>query len=295
MDSQPIKDFCYSLGLTEVGIAPNHLPPPEKQPDICPLAAGKGPERYDLTGVLPGCRAAVVVLFPYYQQPLAGANLSLYCQFSDYHPVVRTYLEKNTGWMGKNWPESRQLAIVDTSVLAERQLAVEAGLGFVGDNECLINRTYGSWCFIGAVLTTLPLELDAPERGECCHCGACARNCPGDCYRSGLYDYRTCKSYLTQKKGELQPEELAILRKTSLVFGCDECQRCCPHNAHVPVTPLPEFRRDRLATLQAKDLEPLTNRQFREKYGSRAFAWRGKKILLRNLALLEEKGTKENL
>lgn len=236
-----------------------------------------------------------MVLFPYYQQPLAGANLSLYCQFSDYHPVVRTYLEKITGWMGKNWPESRQLAIVDTSVLAERQLAVEAGLGFVGDNECLINRTYGSWCFIGAVLTTLPLELDAPERGECCHCGACARNCPGDCYRSGLYDYRTCKSYLTQKKGELQPEELAILRKTSLVFGCDECQRCCPHNAHVPVTPLPEFRRDRLATLQAKDLEPLTNRQFREKYGSRAFAWRGKKILLRNLALLEEKGTKENL
>lgn len=295
MDTRPIKEFCRSLGLTEVGIAPNHLPEPKEQPDICPLAAGKGPERYDLTGVLPGCRAAVVVLFPYYQEPVAGENLSLYCQFPDYHPVVRRYLEKIAAWMGQNWPESRQTAIVDTSVLAERQLAVEAGLGFVGDNECLINGTYGSYCFIGAVLTTLPLEPDAPDRGECHHCGACARACPGNCFGSGLYDYRTCKSYLTQKKGELLPEEIAILRKTPLVFGCDECQRCCPHNARVPVTPIPEFRHGRRARLTVEELEPLTNRQFKEMYGQRAFAWRGKKLLLRNLALLEPDSLKDKL
>lgn len=288
MESQPIKDFCRSLGLPAVGIAPNRLPEPEQPPDICPLAAGKGPERYDLTGVLPGCQAAVVVLFPYYQPPVEGANLSLYCQFPDYHGIIRQYLDRIAAWLDRHWPGSRQAAIVDTSVLAERQLAVEAGLGFAGDNGCLIHGTWGSWCFIGAVLTTLPLEPDAPDRRECCHCGACARHCPGGCFASGRYDYRVCKSYLTQKKGELTPEEIAILRKTPLVFGCDECQRCCPHNAQVPVTPIPEFKMRRQARLTARELENLTNRQFKEKYGERAFAWRGKKLLLRNLALLDE-------
>lgn len=295
MDTQPVKDFCRSLRLTAVGIAPNRLPAPEKQPDICPLAAGRGPERYDLTGVLPGCRAAVVVLFPYYQPPEPDANLSLYCQFPDYHGIIRQYLEKIAAWMGRNWPESHQKTIVDTSVLAERQLAVEAGLGFEGDNGCIISPVWGSWCFIGAVLTTLPLEPDAPELGECCHCGACARHCPGHCFDGGLYDYRTCKSYLTQKKGELAPEELAILKRTPLVFGCDECQRCCPYNARVPLTPIPEFRERRQARLTVEELEPLTNRQFKEKYGERAFAWRGKKLLLRNLALLDEEQRKDDL
>ena len=295
VDSRPVKEFCRSLGLTAVGIAPNHLPEPERQPDICPLAAGKGPERYDLTGVLPGCQAAVVVLFPYYQEPVNGANLSLYCQFPDYHGIIRQYLEKITAWLGQNWPESRQTTLVDTSVLAERQLAIEAGLGFEGDNGCLINGTWGSWCFIGAVLTTLPLDPDAPNTGECLHCGACARACPGNCFSSGQYDYRTCKSYLTQKKGKLPPEEITILRKTSLVFGCDECQRCCPHNARVPVTPILEFREKRQARLTARELEPLTNRQFKEQYGERAFAWRGKKLLLRNLALLADQQSKNDL
>ena len=289
MDSQPIKEYCRSLGLTAVGIAPNRLTEPEHRTDICPLAAGKGPERYDLAGVLPGCRAAVVILFPYYQLPVEGANLSLYCQFPDYHGIIRQYLEKITAWLGQNWPESHQEAVVDTSVLAERQLAIEAGLGFQGDNGCLINTTWGSWCFIGAVLTTLPLEPDLPDTGECGHCGACTRCCPGKCFSSGKYDYRTCKSYLTQKKGELTPEEIIILRKTPLVFGCDECQRCCPCNAQVPVTPVPEFKRRRQSRLTVQELEPLTNRQFKERYGERAFAWRGKKLLLRNLVLLNER------
>jgi epoxyqueuosine reductase len=85
-----------------VGIAPNRLPEPEQPSDICPLAAGKGPERYDLTGVLPGCQAAVVVLFPYYQPPVEGANLSLYCQFPDYHGIIRQYLDRVAAWLGQH-------------------------------------------------------------------------------------------------------------------------------------------------------------------------------------------------
>ncbi|MGP2528747.1 epoxyqueuosine reductase [Acidaminococcus sp. LBK-2] len=285
MDKERLKAFCRSLGLTEVGVAPCRLPVPDPLPEVCPLAAGKGPERYDLSQLLPGCRAAVVALFPYFLEPVKGSNLSLYCQLTDYHKVVPLYLEKIAGWLQAQAPESRQMTIVDTSPLAERDLAVQAGVGFLGDNGCLINETYGSWCFVGAVLTTVPLTPDQPRNQECLHCGSCSWACPGDCFQSGRYDYRSCKSYLTQKKGELTAEETAIIQKTPLIFGCDACQDCCPHNARAKETPLPEFRQERIPRLEESTLEAMTNRQFREAYGDRSFAWRGKKILLRNLEL----------
>lgn len=153
MDKENLKAFCGGLGLTEVGIAPGRLPVPDPLPEVCPLAAGKGPERYDLARLLPGCRAAVVVLFPYFLAPVEESNLSLYCQLTDYHKVVPLYLEKIAGWLQAQAPASQQMVIVDTSPLAERDLAVQSGVGFLGDNGCLINDTYGSWCFVGAVLT----------------------------------------------------------------------------------------------------------------------------------------------
>lgn len=287
MNADFIKDAAAGLGLPCVGIAAAHLPVPLQPQPICPLASGKGAERYDLTALLPGCQAAVVVLFPYYAGKEEATNLSLYCQIEDYHLVVPAYLEKLAAVLSEKGGQQR--CIVDTSPLTERLLAVQAGLGFIGDNQCLIHPVYGSYCFIGAVLTTLPLTPDRPSGGECLHCGACQRHCPGGCISTDGYDYHLCKSYLTQKKETLTPEETAVIAKTPLIFGCDECQRVCPHNRNLPVTPIKEFRQNRLFHLKREDIETLTNRQFRAAYGNRSFAWRGKKILLRNLDIVGEK------
>ena len=287
MNSTFIKEYAAQLGLTCTGIAPAHLPEPAIAAPVCPLASGYGPERYDLTGLLPGCQAAVVVLFPYSLPEVKPANLSLYRQLPDYHLIVPAYLEKIAARLAGLGGTQR--AIADTSPLTERLLAVQAGLGFVGDNQCLIHPVYGSYCFIGAVLTTLPLDPDAPNQGECLHCGACYRHCPGACLSKDGYVYERCKSYVTQKKGDLSPEECAIIRQTPLIFGCDECQRVCPHNAAVPETPIAEFHQSRLPFLTEADLEGLTNKQFRSAYGTYPFAWRGKKILLRNLDITQGK------
>ncbi len=103
------------------------------------------------------------------------------------------------------------------------------------------------------------------------------------------YDYHLCKSYLTQKKEPLTDREMEVIARTPLIFGCDECQRVCPHNKGVPITPIVEFRQNRLTMLRKEDIESLTNRQFRTTYGNRPFSWRGKKILLRNLDIVHAK------
>ena len=94
-----------------------------------------------------------------------------------------------------------------------------------------------------------------------------------------------CLSHLTQKTGELTPEEAALLSAHPLIWGCDVCQQVCPYNRAAPVTPLPEFRDDLVPALTLPDVAGQTRRQFLERYPGRAFTWRGPGPLQRNLEL----------
>lgn len=120
-------------------------------------------------------------------------------------------------------------------------------------------------------------------------CGKCLSACPGGALRGDSFDPERCLSHLTQKKGELPPEQEALVAAHPLIWGCDVCQLVCPHNAGAVETPLAPFREDRLDSLTSEAVEGLTNRQFREAYGERAFAWRGPAVLRRNLALQKKK------
>lgn len=285
MPSHAIKEFAKTLHLDAVGIAPPVLPlPPSayRQSPLCPLAAGIGEERYQPRRLLLSCKSVIVVLFPYYTGIPEDSNLSLYCRSLDYHAIVHTYLNKLIAFLQNIAPGVETKTLIDTSPLDDRWLAYQSGLGFFGDNHCFINDRYGSYCFIGSILTSLPLKADKPLEKTCLHCGQCHVRCPGGCFHDGLYEYGRCKSFLTQKKGSLSLPELTIIQQTPLVFGCDECQRHCPHNQGIWKTPLPEFYENRLLRLEPEDICHLSNRRFQSQYGDRAFAWRGKKILLRN-------------
>ena len=288
MTSEDIRIYAASLGLDAVCIAPALYAAPSKPvADVCPLTSGTGAERFSPDRLLPGCQSVIVIAFPYYAGLPPDANLSLYTQGPDYHALIHEFLETISSHISRCVPDSRQYCCTDTAPLSDRWLAYQAGLGFFGDNHCLIHPRYGSYCCIGSILTTLVLEPDQPLEQECLHCGACRRACPGQCLNNPpAFLYEHCKSYLTQKKGSLSLPEIEILRKTNLIFGCDECQRVCPHNKAVPITPIGAFRQHILPRLEADELEAMTNRQFREAYGNRAFAWRGKAILLRNMAYI---------
>lgn len=176
----------------------------------------------------------------------------------------------------------------DTSSLADRYMAYLAGLGFYGKNNCFISPKWGSYVVIGTILTTLEFEPNTPLEQSCMSCNRCITACLGQCLGHEEFKYDTCKSYLTQKKGELTDREQHIIAKTPLVFGCDVCQEVCPHNQGIPATPIPEFQRVE-PYIDINELETLTNKEFKAKYGNRAFSWRGKKILMRNQNIIEEK------
>ncbi len=286
-----LQEFCKELHIYEFGIAPWPLPENAKtilyESNPCPFTAADVEERLlGTTEFTPKC--AIVCLFPYYVERSGPSNLSRYTWATDYHLVINEYLEKLTEKLQK-MDTSAQFSIhCDTSPLADRYMAYLAGLGFYGKNNCFISPKWGSYVVIGTILTTLELEPNTPLGQSCMGCNRCITACLGQCLGHDEFKYDTCKSYLTQKKGDLTNEEETIIRKTPLVFGCDVCQEVCPHNQNIPTTPIPEFQHVE-PYIDINELETLTNKEFKAKYGNRAFSWRGKKILIRNQNIIERK------
>lgn len=247
-----------------------------------------GQRREAALSLCPGARGVYVAAFPYFAGYRPG-NLSLYARGEDYHRVVLRRLEAVCSALRTEHPQNSFLPGTDSSPLDERACARLAGVGIQGDNGLVIVEPYGSWVFLGTILTDLPLPSPATPAGECLHCGACIRACPGGALRAHPFDESRCLSALTQKKGSLSPEEEQALRSHPLIWGCDLCQQVCPYNRSPRLTDLKELRGEGqvpyLTSLGDEDLEGLSNRTFRSRYADRAFAWRGPAVLRRNLAL----------
>lgn len=283
-----LLDYANSLNLHAVGIAPFPIPAehyaeevPESQ---CPFEVGDYADKLNGGSRNIHLKTAVVVLFPYYRKFNGRVNLARYTWGEDYHLFAVDYLQKLQSFLEVNVPTTSKLEYeihVDTSPLADRHIAYLAGLGFWGKNKCLINDIYGSYFFIGSLLTSLNFPIDMPLNRTCYACNKCINNCLGNALNEKFLDYKKCKSYLTQKKGELTSEEIKIIAKDDIIFGCDICQDVCPHNRDITETPLPEFA-DITPFLEIENLMNLSNKQFKEIYGHKSFAWRGKTTLIRN-------------
>ncbi len=261
---EQLKAFCKSIGLDCCGIAPSP------------------------TGT--GC--AVVCLFPYYQPIETQRNLSRYAVMPDYHMVVRSYLLRISAFLQEQTANDFSSQVYcDNSPYQDRGLAYAAGLGIIGQNTCLIHPVYGSYVFIGYIVCeSLDLAPDKTLSGSCLGCKKCRAACYGGALQEECIQVDRCASYITQKKGILTKTEQSILMKNPLIWGCDACQEVCPHNQSIPITPILEFRQSLLPFLAQEDLLPLSGREFRRRYQQRAFSWRGKDVLLRNLTLKEQNG-----
>lgn len=229
-------------------------------------------------------KTCIVALFPYFCGYPEEYNLSIYTQGKDYHIVVKNILTRVSEALGlRNYQIH-----ADIGPEIERTLAIQAGLAFPGKNGMAINDKYGSYFFIGYIACNEEFELSSPDTRTCMDCGKCINACPGGALGEE-FNCNRCLSAITQKKGELSDWERELVKKNKMVFGCDVCQRVCPHNEDATHTVIPDFRENRITSLALADIEGLTNKTFKEKFGNRAFAWRGKSILERNIKINNSK------
>ncbi len=229
----------------------------------------------------PWAKSIIVCLFPYYTGEDENANISLYARIPDYHIVVKDKLNQICDFI-KNEKDAVCEAFSDTGVLHDRYLAYLAGLGFRGLNTCLINEEYGTYFFIGYIITDLELESDVPLKEECLKCGKCVKFCAGKALDGEYHlDVQKCVSYITQLK-EISEAQKKILTSQSMVYGCDKCQKMCPYNKNPKKTPIMEFYQKREAHIEKETLKNQSNREFKRKYSDFPFSWRGKGTILKN-------------
>jgi epoxyqueuosine reductase len=190
-------------------------------------------KRKEPSAIVADARVAVVVLESYLPPEAgsaSGVTIAKYARGTDYHRVMRQRLGRLSAWLESHGARVAH-AWADDGPVPERELAQRAGLGWIGKNTMLIRPGAGSFCFIGAVFTDLPLRPSAPFASD--HCGTCTRcleACPtGAIVEPRLLDATRCISYLTIESRAPVPEDL-VPQLEGWAFGCDICNDVCPWN-----------------------------------------------------------------
>lgn len=225
--------------------------------------------------------SVVMFIFPYFSGKHSG-NLSKYAMSQDYHIYANQELSNICNVLKQQFSDNNFLSFVDSSPLDEVACASKAKLGVVGKNGLLITKEYGSFVFIGAILTDKTIEYDCIEKTNCNSCGLCIQNCPTGALNSNGFCKDKCLSQITQQKGDIPAEYQIDMRENNTIWGCDKCQDVCPYNKFPTVTPIEYFKTNLIYDLY-KDttLNEIENR---------AFLWRGIAVLQRNINILTSSG-----
>ncbi len=232
--------------------------------------------------------SAMMICVPYFSS--VPENISAYACSRDYHLYFERLFDRILPELRELFPGYSFYGFADHSPISEVPAAAAAGLGVIGDNHLFITDKYSSFVFLGEVISDMPAEgygmpLYTGEVRTCRHCTACSRGCP-----EGL-DTSECLSALTQKKGVLDDREKAKLTEHGIVWGCDRCQNVCPYtkaaiSSGSIYTPIDFFYEKRIEKIDLDALYAMSEEEFFE----RAFSWRGKETIARNLRILGGKG-----
>ena len=225
---------------------------------------------------------AIMLAIPYFTAACLDPerNLSAYAVSKDYHGFFRNLFAELLPLLRERFPEYKFAGFADHSPIAELPAAAHAGLGVIGKNDLLLTEPYSSYVFLGELITDALLPSVSEPIRSCPDCGACKRACPKE-------KLGGCLSELTQKKQPLSDAEQENLIRYGSVWGCDLCQECCPYTIQAIqsgsiFTKIPYFSEDPIPRLTLETLDRMTD----EEFSSRAYSWRGRETIRRNLELL---------
>ncbi len=281
-----IKELALKNGIADIGFvkAREFIELKEIARKQVPFLKGSEDERINPFLINNNAKSIIVFICPYFSGNYG--NVSSYAMGKDYHMVLKD----------KAQPIINQLCLsgfsadffCDNSPLNERFLACSAGLGFIGKNGFLINNEYGSYVFIGHIITDAEFEYDKPIEMSCVGCDKCIKSCPTGALMENEYNAEKCISYITQKKSPLNEFEISAIKNSLMCWGCDACQKVCPHNGKK--TNISQFTDDLITDIKSIEC---SNREFKKMYADRAFSWRGKGVIERNLKIINNIKTKD--
>ncbi len=237
-------------------------------------------------------KTIISIAFPYaydfdYDE---SSCFSKYTMGLDYHIVIKKYLNSICSFITSLGGKS--MAFVDNNTLPERYIACLSGIGFIGKNNMLITKKYGSYVFLGEIITDLNINISKGHENhletinlfkECGECSICLNSCPTKAINNNIRNSNICLSYITQKK---HIEDIWVNKLEGRIFGCDSCQKFCPFNKKTNLSKIEEFKPyNFMKNADIEELIYLDNKNFKEKYNLTASAWRGKSLLQRNALL----------
>lgn len=220
-------------------------------------------------------KAVIVACFPYLlkEEDYKDINISKYAAVTDYHTVALNRLNYAAKKLNELYPGHEFAAFADNSPVPEVKAACSAGLGVRGLNTLLITEEYGSYVFIGEIVTNLEIGRNARPQKNCIGCKKCMEACPSGALSESGFEKAVCLSQITQKKGALSEKEEAFMKECGCVWGCDICQDVCPMNKSAAKTQIEEFLSSPIACISSGcTLE------------GRAYEWRGRNVIERNLS-----------
>lgn len=296
---QEIIAYSKEIGIDKIGFASagvftelkQRLIEREKLNYSSGFEKGSVEERTEPERLMDGAKSIISIALAYPSKinnppkSKPGERRGIFCRASwgiDYHHVLRERLEKLAEYIQTRVPQFSYKTMVDTGELSDRAVAERAGIGFSGKNTMMITKEFGSWVYLGEMITNIPFIPDKPVENSCGDCRICLDACPtGALVQGGQLNAQRCLAFLTQTKDFL-PDEFRAKVGTR-VYGCDTCQAVCPYNKGIDFHLHEEFEADpEVAKPLLRPMLKMSNREFREKFGEISGFWRGKNPLQRN-------------
>lgn len=275
--TQKLKVMAHSLGFELSGAAP--AVPSRHYPDFLNwLSKGyagemgylerRKEERGNPQKVLPGAKSFFCVGLSYnpsseHSSLLEKNPISCYAWGQDYHEVLNEKLQVLADYLRLELEPGAQVkSYVDTGPIFEKDYAAAAGLGWIGKNTLLLNKKFGSFLFLGELITDTELAYDEPADNLCKTCTACMDACPVDALEeAGVLNATKCISYLTLEHRSDLPKGTNL---HGYLAGCDLCQTVCPYNVNAPKGQEPAFQ-PRAEVLQlSRDSAPMSQAEFKQ-------------------------------
>lgn len=293
-----IIHFSKQIGVDKVGFASADpflkekeiLQQRKKKQLISPFEEQDIDKRCSPQNLLSGARTIICFAIGYLTESsvkdeppfdtIPEGKISKYAQIKDYHNILNEKLEQVVDFILEKRTGKFKI-MADTGALIEKAAAARAGIGWIGENTCFCTSEFGSWVFLGEILTDIEIEPDSPCSSNCSKCGRCVAACPtGALIEPFQLNPYKCLSYITQMRGPIPKEFRKLLGNK--IFGCDICQDVCTYNISPFVPNHREFFLDIPLEKNLERLALLTKEDFNKMFKPTPAGWRGRNVIRRN-------------